>query len=76
MSDIPPKRPRLRLHHKAYRELHRQVLERDRWRCQACGTMKSLQVHHLDFRSRCGNDDESNLITLCVDCHRRAHGLR
>jgi hypothetical protein len=34
-----------------------------------------LQVHHLEFRSRCGNDDESNLITLCVDCHRQAHGL-
>jgi 5-methylcytosine-specific restriction endonuclease McrA len=76
MRTIPPKRPRLKLHPEVYRELQRQVLERDRWRCQACGTMNKLQVHHLDFRSRCGNDDESNLITLCVDCHRRTHGLR
>lgn len=70
MSTIPPKRPRLKLHPEAYRELYRQVLQRDSWRCYACGTMKNLQVHHLRFRSRSG-DDETNLITLCVDCHNQ-----
>jgi len=73
MKGILPKHPRLRLPPEAYRRLHRQVLERDGWRCQACGAMERLEVHHLQFRSRSGDDDETNLITLCGDCHREAH---
>ena len=76
MKQILPKRPRLRLTPDAYRDLHCQVLKRDGWRCQVCGSMGELQVHHLQFRSRSGDDDEKNLITLCGKCHRRAHGRR
>jgi len=67
------KRPRVRLGATSYRDLHRQVLERDGWRCQICGTMRHLQVHHLKFRSHSGEDLEENLITLCADCHARVH---
>ena len=76
MTQARPKRPRLRLSHEAYGRLHRKVLERDNWRCQACGSMKELQVHHLQFRSQCGNDEETNLITLCWTCHKNSHGDR
>ena len=31
----------------SYSKLHRQVLQRDGWRCQFCGSMQHLQVHHL-----------------------------
>ncbi len=58
---------------KSYRELHRQVLERDGWRCQVCGSMQNLQVHHLRFRSQSGSDEEHNLITLCAECHEQMH---
>ena len=71
MKKIRAKAPRLRLDETSYRELHRQVLERDGWRCQVCGSMKRLQVHHLKFRSQAGDDDEQNLITLCTQCHGR-----
>jgi 5-methylcytosine-specific restriction endonuclease McrA len=74
MKTIRPKSPRLRLDSKSYRELHRQVLERDGWRCQACGSMQHLQVHHLELRSQSGGDVEQNLITLCVACHEQVHG--
>lgn len=67
------KSARLRLGPKAYRELHRQVLERDGWRCQTCGSMQNLQVHHQQLRSHSGNDEEQNLITLCAECHARLH---
>ena len=67
------KSPRFRLDAKSYRELHRQVMERDGWRCQACGCMKHLQVHHIEFRSHSGRDVEENLITLCADCHATSH---
>ena len=66
---------RRRLDAPSYRELHRQVLERDGWRCQACGGMQHLQVHHLKFRSQSGSDVEQNLITLCAECHERMHRL-
>ena len=37
---------RIKLDSESYSKLHRQVLERDRWRCQFCGSMRHLQVHH------------------------------
>jgi len=64
---------RLRLDRASYNELHEQVLKRDGWRCQSCGTMSNLEVHHQQFRSRSGDDSEENLITLCVACHSRTH---
>lgn len=70
---IRVKSPRLRLEPASYRELHRRVLKRDGWRCQACGSMQHLQVHHLKLRSRSGGDEEQNLITLCAECHLRIH---
>lgn len=73
MKQIPAKSPRLRLDADAYRELHRRILERDDWRCQVCGNMRNLQVHHLKLRSRSGGDEEQNLITLCAECHEQAH---
>lgn len=66
------RRPRLRLEVALYRELHRRILERDRWPCQACGCMSQLQVHHIKSRSLL-DDTEENLITLCALCHERIH---
>lgn len=73
MRNVPFKGPRIRLDSQSYRELHQQVLQRDAWRCQGCGSMQQLQVHHLEFRSHSGSDVEQNLITLCVGCHDRVH---
>ena len=52
------KQPRLRLEPAAYRQLAREVLARDGWRCQDCGSFHNLQVHHIRSRSRLGNDVE------------------
>ena len=72
-KDACGKNPRLRLDSTSYRDLHRRVLERDGWRCQACGKMYQLQVDHLKLRSHSGSDEEQNLITLCTECHKRIH---
>jgi len=69
MSSIGPKLVHPRLDTVTYESLRRQVLRRDGWRCQSCGTMANLEVHHKQFRSQSGQDSEENLITLCVDCH-------
>lgn len=73
MIRILRKRRRLRLELHAYSELRQQVLQRDRWRCQRCGTASPLQVHHIQSRGRQGDDGEENLITLCATCHQDAH---
>ena len=73
MSEIRPKKPRLKLDSEDYRQLHLQVLQRDGWRCQVCGRMNGLEVHHIRFRSQNGDDSEENLITLCSECHRQMH---
>jgi 5-methylcytosine-specific restriction endonuclease McrA len=70
---IGPKRPRLRLDPDAYDRLRQLVLKRDGWRCQYCGRASGLEVHHIRSRSRLGDDAESNLIALCVTCHKAAH---
>jgi 5-methylcytosine-specific restriction endonuclease McrA len=67
------RRPRLRLDVPLYKELHRRILERDGWRCQYCGCMGNLQVHHIQSRSLLGDDAEENLITLCARCHKQIH---
>jgi 5-methylcytosine-specific restriction endonuclease McrA len=67
------KRKVLRLDSNAYADLRQQVLERDGWRCQRCGSLGHLEVHHQQLRSRLGEDMEKNLITLCASCHRTIH---
>ena len=58
--------------------IRREVLERDNFTCQECGSQKQLDVHHKDGNSyrRVGaeaNNSLSNLITLCHKCHMNKH---
>ncbi|HEV2400633.1 MAG TPA: HNH endonuclease [Candidatus Sulfotelmatobacter sp.] len=75
MKAVRPKIPPLRLDPDAYDELRQQVIRRDNWRCQACGSMTNLEVHHQEFRSHSGDDAETNLITLCSTCHGQTHRI-
>ena len=59
--------------------LRRQVRERDGFRCRSCGITESGQafhVHHVTpfrlFLSPAQANQQSNLVTLCPACHRRA----
>jgi 5-methylcytosine-specific restriction endonuclease McrA len=70
---VRPKQPRLRLDSELYEQLRNQVLRRDGFRCQLCGTKSNLEVHHKEFRSHSGDDSEQNLITLCSACHATVH---
>jgi len=70
------RQPRLKLDPKRYAIVRACVLERDGWRCQECGSMEGLEVHHMKARGRFGDDVMDNLITLCVGCHGKCHGMR
>jgi 5-methylcytosine-specific restriction endonuclease McrA len=73
MNQNLPKHVPLRLNDREYSELRERVLRRDSWRCQFCGSMTNLEVHHQRFRSHSGSDHEENLITLCHKCHSAEH---
>ena len=73
MSSTFPKPGSWRLDPASYENLRQLVLRRDGWRCQSCGTMSNLEVHHHEFRSHSGDDSEENLITLCAACHALVH---
>jgi 5-methylcytosine-specific restriction endonuclease McrA len=73
MSSIGPKPVRFRLNAAEYNDLRKQVLLRDGWRCQLCGSIANLEIHHKQFRSHSGDDSEENLITLCTRCHSESH---
>jgi len=73
MSRVRPKISPVRLDPDQYDSLRSQVLHRDGWRCQSCGSMSNLEVHHKNSRSRSGDDSEENLITLCTPCHSDLH---
>jgi|SRR5207302_7549980 len=64
MKQILPKQAPLRLEQQDYQNLRDQVLRRDGWCCQLCGSISNLEVHHREFRSHGCADDERNLITL------------
>jgi len=65
---------RIKLGIQAYRRIMKRVLERDDWRCQKCGSLENLQIHHQIKRSQLGNDALANLVTLCARCHMAEHG--
>ncbi len=73
MKSSVSRNSRIRLDRDSYQRLCKQVLHRDSWRCQRCGSSKDLQVHHIQQRSRLGGDVEENLIILCSVCHREIH---
>ena len=58
---VRPKDTRVRLDALSYENLRRQILRRDGWRCQSCGTMSNLEVHHKEFRSHSGSNSRREL---------------
>jgi 5-methylcytosine-specific restriction endonuclease McrA len=73
MKHAEPKRGRIKLALDAYEKLRQQLLQRDNWRCQTCGSRENLEVHHKRMRSQGGDDSDVNLITLCCSCHVNEH---
>jgi 5-methylcytosine-specific restriction endonuclease McrA len=73
--------PRLRTWQ--WRELRRQVYERDEWTCRDCGVHchnkiqsrnergRRIQAHHIVSRRDGGKDEIDNLMTLCMSCHMK-----
>lgn len=59
------------------KKLIKAVLERDDGICQSCGR-QGANIHHIAFggTGRARRHIKENLITLCLECHSRAHSNR
>jgi 5-methylcytosine-specific restriction endonuclease McrA len=48
------------------------VLKRDKYLCQGCLSRRAEHVHHLTY-DHCGNELAFELISVCVECHKKLH---
>lgn len=53
--------------------VRRQVRTRDGFTCRWCYRATDLEVHHIEYRSQGGLNNQINLITLCQQHHAEAH---
>ena len=69
-----------RVQGRRWERVRRAVLDRDGWRCRACGRRGRLEVDHVEPLHRGGDPwDPSNLQALCRGCHvakTRAENVR
>lgn len=40
--------------------------------CAVCGKV-ATQLHHVEYKSRCGKDNPENLLPVCSECHASHH---
>jgi hypothetical protein len=78
MKSYPKNNPK-RLKGKELGKRYGDVFIRDNHTCQSpwCNSHNlDSAPHHIIHKSQGGSDDLWNLITLCIDCHRRTHGSK
>lgn len=46
---------------------------RDNETCQACGSKKKVQGHHIVDHQFSGAATPDNIVALCHDCHKKVH---
>lgn len=49
------------------------IKDRDGHKCVECGAKDELEVHHIVPWKRSRDNSDENLITLCHECHMKAH---
>jgi 5-methylcytosine-specific restriction endonuclease McrA len=54
---------------KVWRATRYKVLQRDKNRCVKCGSELFLQVDHIRYPEKIGNEKLKDLQTLCWSCH-------
>lgn len=74
------------LHPKPWAERYREYMESAKWAsfrasilkkrgtsCERCGlTTMRMHIHHLSY-VRFGNEEDEDVIVLCVPCHQKRH---
>lgn len=73
LKTLQPVRPgaTARTRGRAWQDTRARILQRDAFTCASCGRVHlSHQVDHVTPLHKGGSNDDSNLQTLCVQCHQ------
>jgi len=64
------------LQDRRWKEKAQRVKVRDAFKCVLCDSKKQLNVHHKRYAKKgmAWDVEDSDLITLCRDCHSKYHG--
>jgi 5-methylcytosine-specific restriction endonuclease McrA len=57
----------------AFQTQRRQTLKRDGKRCLVCNDRSNLTAHHIVHKCKGGTNNNINLMTVCLTCHRSIH---
>jgi 5-methylcytosine-specific restriction endonuclease McrA len=55
------------------RIIDKELLKKKDGYCKYCGKWGYTENHHIKSKASGGNDEESNIIELCRECHTRVH---
>ncbi len=58
-----------------WQKVRSDILNREGYKCGNCHQNKELHIHHKDNCPRYGEEEYSNLVALCEDCHKEAHAI-
>jgi len=50
------------------------ALKYSNYKCSKCGETENLNIHHLNYNN-IGNEEISDLITVCNSCHKEFHKI-
>lgn len=63
---------KMTLRGKGWNTIRTQVIRRDDYTCQQCGSKEELEVHHIvTYRNKKNFNKLTNLVTLCRECHKK-----
>ncbi|MCP5450830.1 MAG: HNH endonuclease, partial [Gammaproteobacteria bacterium] len=56
-------------------DIKHQVLHESGYKCSnpVCRTILTLDIHHLEYVSKNGDNTPDNLLALCPNCHALHH---
>lgn len=55
-----------------WQKIRQEVFKEYGHRCDQCGSSKNLRVHHITYENL-GEEQISDLVPLCEDCHKKLH---
>lgn len=56
-----------------WRHFREEALKFYQYKCQTCGKVKVLDVHHRNY-DHIGEETFNDVIVLCRTCHKKFHG--
>jgi len=60
---------------KEWSEIRNDIYQIRGKKCECCGSVNDLHVHHLHYKNIFKEEPE-DLVLLCADCHNEEHGYK